>query len=360
MKLNDRCFSKGLLMAAVTLLISIANSSYGQVAAPAEAPKGPRARFSETSHNFGKVGTGEVLRHDFVVTNIGTELLEITKVQPGCGCTTAGDWDHKVEPGKTGKIPIQFNPGNFSGLVTKGVTVTCNDAVQSEHHLQIQATIWRAIDVQPAFVHFMPAEGEETNETKVVKITSNLDEPLTLQKPESTNPAFKTEIKETQPGKQFELHVTYLGSTTNAAANAQINVKTSSTNMPVVGVTAYVMPQPVVAAVPAQIQVPAATTGHKAYVTIRVNGQATAKVTGASVNAEGVTVQTAESQPGKIYTLTVDFPAGFQVPAGKTLLMTVNTSHPKRPVVTVPIFQLPAPAPAGVVAPTLPGASTPK
>jgi hypothetical protein len=359
MKLNASHLTNGLLLTAASLLlISTITPCPGQAAAPAAAvPSGPRAQFSEINHNFGKISAGEVRRHDFIVTNVGTAILEISKVEPGCGCTTAADWDRKIEPGKTGKIPIQFNSGNFSGLVTKGITVTCNDTAQSVHQLQIQATVWRPIDVQPAFVHFMPAEGEETNETKVVRIVSNLDEPLTLQTPDLTNGAFKTEIKTTQPGKQFELHITHIGSASNAAANAPINIKTSSTNMPVVSVTAYVMPQPVVAALPSQIQMPATTAAHKAYVTIRVNGRATAKVTGASVNAEGVTVQTTEAQPGKVFTITVDFPAGFQLPAGKPLELTVNTSHPKRPTVHVPIFQVPG---APVVTPALPGASSPK
>ena len=359
MKLYDRFSCKRPITALFFLLVGLATPSFGQVAAPAPAPaavNGPRAKFSETSHNFGKVGTSDVLRYDFIVTNVGNALLEITKVQPGCGCTTAGDWDHKIEPGKTGKIPIQFNPGNFSGLVTKGVTVTCNDTTQSEHHLQIQATVWKAIDVQPAFVHFMPAEGEETNETKVVRITSNLEEPLTLQAAEAVNAAFKTELKTIQAGKQFELHVTYVGATSNGAVNAPISLKTSSTNMPVVSVTAYVMPQPVVTALPSQIQLPTTSVAHKAHVTIRVNGRSTAKVTGATVNADGVLVQTAESQPGKVFTLTLDFPAGFQLPAGKALELTVNTTHPKRPVLHVPIFQLPSPA--GVTVPAIQGANS--
>src|SRR5881394_3212907 len=85
---------------------------------------GPRIEFATPTYNFGKVNAGELVRHDFVFTNTGGALLEITDVRPGCGCTTAGTWDKRVEPGKTGKIPLQFNPANFSGPVTKGATVT--------------------------------------------------------------------------------------------------------------------------------------------------------------------------------------------------------------------------------------------
>src|SRR5436190_9168 len=68
-----------------------------KAAAPAAAlsKNGPRIAFSEIVYDFGKQGVSTPLRHDFIVTNIGTALLEITQVQPGCGCTTAGEWDKK-------------------------------------------------------------------------------------------------------------------------------------------------------------------------------------------------------------------------------------------------------------------------
>jgi len=76
---------------------------------------GPRIEFDTNVYNFGKVSSGELVRHDFIFTNTGTSTLEITDVRPGCGCTTAGTWDKKVEPGKTGLIPLQFNSANFGG-----------------------------------------------------------------------------------------------------------------------------------------------------------------------------------------------------------------------------------------------------
>lgn len=350
------------LMSLATALL-LAHQLPGQVAPPAAAPadkSGPRAQFSQSIHNFGKVNAGASLRHDFIVTNIGNALLEITQVKPGCGCTTAGDWDRKIEPGKTGKIPIQFNPGNFSGPVSKAVTVTCNDPAQGTHTLQIQATVWKPIDVQPAFVHFMPTEGEETNDTKVVKITSNIEEPVTLEGIESTNTIFKTELKTIKPGKEFELHVTYAGAATNVAASGPIKIKTSSTNMPLVEVTPYVMPQSAIVAVPGQVSLPANLTAvHKSYVTIRVNSKVPTTISEATVNAEGVKVLTTESQPGKAFSISLEFPAGFQMPVGKPMELTVKTSHPKKPEIKVPITQLSTILP--VVGPTAPvGASTVK
>src|SRR6266403_942449 len=96
----------------------------------AKETSGAKIQFDEAIYDFGKVNSGEVVKHSFVFTNIGTTTLEIKDVRPGCGCTTAGTWDKIDEPGKTGSIPLQFNSANFGGMVTKSATVICNDPSQ--------------------------------------------------------------------------------------------------------------------------------------------------------------------------------------------------------------------------------------
>src|SRR5436190_15616324 len=68
---------------------------------PTNAVGKPKIQFATPIYDFGKMKVGEPVKWEFVFTNTGTALLEITGVQPGCGCTTAGEWTRKVEPGKT-------------------------------------------------------------------------------------------------------------------------------------------------------------------------------------------------------------------------------------------------------------------
>ena len=200
----------------------------------------------------------------------------------------------------------------------------------------------------------MPTEGEETNETKVVHITSNLDKPITLEKPDAGNSPFKLELKTVQEGKQFDLNISYAYAATNGAVpNTPITIKTSSTNMPTLSVTAYAMPQPSIVAYPQQIQLPPGTlsAGYKSSATLRINSRTPAKLLSATVNAKDVKVETTEPQPGKIFTINLEFPDKFQITPGKPVELTLKTSHPKRPEITIPISQLPSP-----IAPTVPTA----
>jgi len=324
-------------------------------------PNAPKAQFAETSFNFGKVAPTDKPQHDFIVTNIGKTTLEITDVRPGCGCTTAGTWDRKIEPGQTGKIPLAFNPANFTGPISKGATVTCNDPEHASYYLQFQATVWRPIELQPQYVYFMPVEGEVTNDTKIVKIVNNLEEEVKLEAPKSASAAFTAELKTIRPGKEFELHVTYAGPVSNAPPQGNITVGTSSTNMPLLSVNAVAMPQPGLVALPQQINIPAGPLApdYRYPAMIRNNSHTLVKLSEPSINIEGATVDLQEVEPGKNFRLNLGFPTNFQAKAGQPMELTVKTTNPKYPVMRVPINQMAAIKPAVPVPVVTPAASAP-
>src|SRR5207247_7875709 len=188
---------------------TVASPPTGTTATPSPAKAyGPQITFATNVYNFGKVSSGDLVRHDFIFTNTGTATLEIFAVRPGCGCTTAGDWDKKVEPGKTGVIPLQFNSANFGGTVSKQAYVTCNDPSQSNVVLLITGLVWKSIDIQPAMATFNVSGDDPTNETKVVRIVNNMEEPITLSDLQCTNATFKLKLDTVRPGKEFALQVT--------------------------------------------------------------------------------------------------------------------------------------------------------
>lgn len=316
--------------------------------APAAAPvrpeagtPGPHIRFEMPVYDFGKVTGGAVVKYEFVFTNTGDALLVVSNVQPGCGCTTAGNWSKEVEAGKTGTIPIQFNSGAYTGPVTKTVTVTSNDKSQPSIGLQLKGTIWRAIDVLPqnAILNFTESSSTVTS---VVRIVNNMEQPITLSEPECNNHSFAATLETTQPGKEFRLMVRNVMPVSNNVSGV-FSMKTSSTNMPVLSVTAFGMVQPAVAVVPPQIMLPG-NVGNvtSALVSIRNNGTNLLSLSNATVNAEGVDVQVKETEPGRQFTITLAFPKGFQMPNGEAAL-TINSSHPQFKTITVPIRQPQAP-----------------
>ena len=323
---------------------------------------GPRIQFATPVHDFGQIKGGEVVKYTYVFTNAGQQLLEVTAVQASCGCTTAGDWSRQVEPGQTGRIPIEFNSGSFNGQVAKSITVTCNDPTQPTVALQLKATIWRPIDVTPQFA-VLNLTSESPSNATTVRIVSNEESPLTVSAPESSNPAFAAELKTNQPGKEFELVVKTVPPLPAGNFQGQITLRTSSTNLPVINVTALANVLQTVMVAPSQITLPAAPLANPmpSNVVIRNNGTNALVLTEPTVNAKGVDVQLTEPQPGRYFTLTVTFPKGFEIIQGEKIELSVKSNHPQFPVIKVPILQPPRPvataAPGQVVPPTSPPAA---
>jgi Protein of unknown function (DUF1573) len=366
--LSMRVFGAGLntLTFIWSLVLGGGAVAVAQTNSPAtEQKSAPKIDFDSITYNFGKVKSGETVKHSFVFTNAGTAILEITDVKPGCGCTAAGAWDKSVAPGKTGVIPLQFNSTGYGGLVAKSATVNCNDPGRSNIILQITGTLWKPIDITPSMAMFNLSSESATNETKVLRLVSNLEEPVTLSDLECKNASFKTELKELKPGKEFELYVTAVPPFSNATVFSTITLKSSSTNAPNLSVSVYAVVQQPITVSPQQVVLPAGplTAPRNMSVLVRNNSTNAFQVSDARLDLSGVDIKVAETQTGRVFSITMAFPSGFELKTGQKPELTFKTTHPRFPLMKVPIAQMqrvaatstPAPGhPAGPLQPASP------
>ena len=81
----------------------------------------------ETTFDFGefKEADGKV-SHTFLIKNIGTSPLVLTRVIASCGCTTPEWTKEPIAPGKTGDVKITYNPKNRPGTFAKSISVYSN------------------------------------------------------------------------------------------------------------------------------------------------------------------------------------------------------------------------------------------
>ena len=343
-------------------------------AAPTPAPTtpvviaaiGPKIQFETPVYDFGKVKSGEMVKHTFVFTNTGDELLILTNVQPSCGCTTAGEWTHQVEPGKTGTIPIQFNSANYGGQVLKTVTITSNDKTQPSFGLQVKGTVWKPIDVNPSFAVMNIPPDAQTNVTTKVHIVNNMDELITLSPPESNNKGFTATLTTNAAGKDFEVVITAVPPFEQPNIQGQITLKTTSTNVPVISVTAWANVQQAVVVSPPQVMIAAGPLAAKqtASIMIQNNGANPLKLSEPTVNTKGIDVQLSEPNPGRSFTATLNFPEGFNLEQGAKAEFSVKSDNPRHALIKVPITQMPKPvatpiAPHPTIVPLTPAPATP-
>jgi hypothetical protein len=288
------------------------------------------------------VKAGDPVKYTYYFTNTGNALLEVTDVRPSCGCTTAGEWTKKVEPGQTGSIPIQFNSANYSGQVFKTITVTANDKQRPSTVLQLKGTIWKPIELAPAYtVLTIPPDAQSAS--TVVRIINNMEQPLDVFSPELSNHSFEAELKTNQPGKEFALTIKTVPPLNSGNAQGKVVLKTSATNAPTLEVPFWANVQPALMVIPQQITLPQAPLATKSTPTLTIQNNSTNAVTLSepSINAKDVDVQLKEVQPGRVFNAVITFPEGFEIPQGQQVVFTAKTSNPQFPLVKVPVTQLP-------------------
>jgi hypothetical protein len=113
-----------LLFACLTITVGLATAQN-------------KITFKETVHDFGTISDkGGSVTHDFEFTNNHPSALIITDVKTSCGCTTPFWTKEPIEPGKTGKITVTFNPTGYNSRFNKTITVQTN----LEQNISLQIT----------------------------------------------------------------------------------------------------------------------------------------------------------------------------------------------------------------------------
>ncbi len=103
----------------------------------AAATGAPALEVPEAYFDFGDVKEGTDCRHAFVIRNKGTGVLEIKKVQAGCG-TSVVSYDKTILPGAEGKMVIKLYPNAFqNGKRSRSLVVT-NDPKVPRFTVEVQ------------------------------------------------------------------------------------------------------------------------------------------------------------------------------------------------------------------------------
>ncbi len=83
-------------------------------------------KFEKEVYDFGTCTEGDVIKKTIEFTNNGKIPLVISQAYGSCGCTIPTYDKEPMQPGKKGKLEIEFDSKNKPGANTKSVTVLAN------------------------------------------------------------------------------------------------------------------------------------------------------------------------------------------------------------------------------------------
>jgi hypothetical protein len=311
--------------------------------------------FDNKQYDFGTSWAGAPVKHEFIVANSGTGTLVITNIHPACGCTTAGIRSLRVDPGKTGIIPVSFDNSHYSGNVSKTIDVYSNAKNLPRAILMLRGSVKKPIEVTPQSA-VINIQSDSTNAaTASVRIVNQSGSDVTISDPISSNKSFTGELKTVKPGLEYELIITAQPPFATAHTTAAFSLKTTLASVPTLSVTAIAAVQQAVEVSPVHITltppVPRWTTNR---VFIHGNGSAPLTLEDPQSSDSRLQLQIVPLGTRNMFNLLVAVPPDFEIPRGQRVEVTVKSNHPHYPLITIPIGQLPQGRAAGGPSPIPP------
>ena len=108
---------------------------------------------------------------------------------------------------------------------------------------------------------------------------------------------------------------------------------------------------------PTQIMLPAGplAAAMNRAIMIRNSGTNSLVLSDATVNIPGAEVRVQETRPGRLFNVTVNFPAGFEIKPDQKPEVTLKSNHPKFSLIKVPVLQVhPSTLPTATQSPSAP------
>lgn len=139
-----------------------------------------------------------------------------------------------IPPGGEGWINLNVNTRNYSGNITKGATVYCNDPEMPTVRLIIKAKIKVLIHLSSQNVILRGYDGEQVQTT--ITLRTDEPEPLKIEINDFTlSDKVQLRIEEIEKGKMFRLHFTVLSGLIGRHKGV-LNLKTNYAEKPVIPV----------------------------------------------------------------------------------------------------------------------------
>ena len=313
------------------------------VAATVLAAGKPKAVAVEPIKDVGSVATGEKITNDFVIRNDGDAVLEITNVQPACGCTVA-QFDKTIAPGQTGKVHAVVDTTTFNGPISKGVSVFTNDPDTPQIELTIRAKVEPYIAVKPGYARYITVQGEPLEGNIAQTLWATDGTPINVTGVDSPYPYLHVTYREAKPeervgdnkAKQWRIEMKLSNDAKVGALSDYVTVHTNHPKQKIVQIPVSGFVRPVIAVTP-----PVADFGQielkeplRRALNVRNFATEPIKVTGVEQNLKGVEAKIEPLEEGREYQvrLVLNPEIGKGPFNGK---LTIHTDSPKAPLVEV-------------------------
>ncbi len=313
-------------------------------ALPTTPVKQPALHVAELEHDAGAIARGESVAVEFVLENRGEGELVIKNVQPSCGCTVAS-FDRRIAPGGSGKVRATLDTRDFSGPITKSLTVLSNDPSVPQLTLRIKAEVRAHVLVAPAFARFVHTQTLPPPTTAVTVWSSDRTDfkvlaassPLAYVQV-TVREAAADERLEAAPGPQWRVELALASDAPVGPLRDFVTVRTNHPEQSELQVPLSGVVRPVLHLTPAKAdfgELSLAGQSRKVVLTLINFGAEPVEVHTVATDVRGAEARLVEVEKGKRWKIEIDLTPAMD--RGKVDgLLKIETSSPVQPRLEVP------------------------
>jgi len=168
----------------------------------------PRLEVTPTEFEFGDVWQGTPCKREFTLKNASAEPLKLM-ADSSCGCTVPTQPKSPLGPGESGTFTVTYDTKRV-GPAHKKVTLRLADIRHALWEIPVDGEVKPIYAATPS--NAIVFDGLETDSVaaKTIKLENKYDKPvpLKLAPPAQNQTRFDIQLKEIQPGMEYELLAT--------------------------------------------------------------------------------------------------------------------------------------------------------
>lgn len=207
----------------------------------------PRLQCENTKYDFGSVIGQDEITHEFILTNIGDEPVQISTIKNCCGTQSTID-PMEILPGSNAVCKTVFNTKNRYGVQDKQILIASNDRKNPYFELKMIGTLLRPVEYAPRLIRLGNLLPDSSLDVTITA-TNLLETSLTLDHAISKVPGIEAIVVESN-ARNWVIGLSATNPLAVGDINGQIELgfSTGSVSVPILGRV-----KPIVQAVPDMI-----------------------------------------------------------------------------------------------------------
>jgi len=300
----------------------------------------PRISVSPRQIDFGSVKEGEVVNSIITIKNEGDSPLNISKVQPACGCSTVELAKKSLQAEESTTLNIKLDTTGFKGNTIKKFRIVSDDSVSPSLLLTMKGEVISDVVVEPSRVYFGDVRYGQGKNVTLSVLANDVKDFTILEAVSDTEFVKIEEVSTNTEGKVFR--VALLPEAPVGEIRSRVILKTTSKKHPTVIV-------PVLGKVVSELRLYPSDISfgllegplNKERVeTVELvnNSNESIKIESISVENRFISVEYNELVYGKRFNLTVTIDKGAVGIIRSNIVVKTNSKNPSLKRIELPVY----------------------